>query len=664
MMYNFITNRHFKVWLGPLSLQNELRLRNLRALNPESELSLVYDKRLLSGSEEEVILSLCSELGIELFDVETDIAPNLTTPEELDLLADYNQAIKTEELGGNLAAASDIIRWLGPVYELGTYSDLDVLIDSKNLPSVIQVKSPLLLNIGSISQLGVESPSVNNDILAVVDNEAALLRIQQIQRTIHEGCRYYEQGENAFSNIQDAFSKKPIHPNSSFVGRWLTGALPINDELTYIADGKSIGQVRSEIFSITNDSNSFYEHYPWRWWYYKISSLGSGDKFNSKITEFSSSLLKESVIYTTGPGATLVSISEHPTYPNDFFDKELAPMSFEYYGLNKHFQSGNGLVLHSGYKELLQLFSKKRNDLSWLEDGREHIQNHELALANLSANVSASHEIEVTEKIGIKDNTDYSIEEVMINESGATAEFERMAKQHMQQLAEMQNLLNMNTQCDEEKHIGFKSCSRVEDASICVQTNVKMKTPTFFSRGNTFPNDIEYICKTELSENPRLICTTEIETELCDSNISGLSANIELIRRLGAATNSSAFLAAAPEAVGDALRLIANVSSSDAATASEITRTIILALTGSWFALTINGLSTMSAQCFGVSKSSATLIGNALAITLSLSEDFNAEALLIIGMSLAAGRFGLWAEKKIAKQLAELKSDDISLRIS
>ena len=60
-------------------------------------------------------------------------------------------------------------------------------------------------------------------------------------------------------------------------------------------------------------------------------------------------------MYSSGPGATLVAFNEYPYYPGDYFIKEKASYSFEHYGLDQHFQTGNRLPLHSDYIDLIKL---------------------------------------------------------------------------------------------------------------------------------------------------------------------------------------------------------------------------------------------------------------------------------------------------------------------
>ncbi|RUR19649.1 hypothetical protein ELY21_03360 [Legionella sp. km535] len=648
-MYDFITNKHVKIWIGPLKLQNELRLRNLRTINPDCELYLIYDRRLLSTSEDWFIQNLCKDLNIMLFDVLADIVPQCVATEELNLIDDYNEAIQSIEQGGNPAAASDILRWLSPIYKLGIYSDMDVFIDVNSLPKSIKVSKPLLFNLGSLKIFDTDSPAINNDILAVVNSSHALPQIQKIQETIHNGCRLYRMGEDPFSYLQELYSSLPYHPDTSILTYFLSGSLPFHSELPSLAEGKSIGQTRAEIIRITNNSASFHEYSPWKSLFYKILSLGSDSSLNKIIKTYRMVLLKDSVIYTSGPGATYVALNEYPHYPGDYYRKEKVPHSFEHYGLDKHFLTGNRVPLHSSYIDLIKLYSAHHNDLSWLQEGRNRIDEHEAIISKISTRITAS-----LSNTNLISNCEPCFPAKAIPPQ-ITTELGKLAQLHMKQLAELQHQFRMNTACIEERNITFASCSKVSDALICVQTQVNFQSSSFFSTSQTFPRDLEYSCSSLSNGEPSLVCSTHFSQELCDiDSVSDSSPN--LVSTLTTAATYSALAAAIPEAVGDALKLICHISEHQANYATQATFLIFIALTGSWLFLVVGMVGQSVGERVGLSKSSARLFGNTVAHSVNIAQNLAPSSLLTIGVGLAAGKFGLWAEKKIAKQFEGLQT--------
>lgn len=650
-MYNFITKRHVKIWLGPLTLQNELRLRNLRAINPDCDLFLIYDSRILSASEDGFVQVLCKELHIKVLNVVQDILPHCTTAMELNLTNDYHQAIQPTEQGGNLAAASDILRWLSPVYTLGTYSDMDVLIDASRLPRVIDVSRPLLFNFGSLNSCDTEYLVVNNDIVAVVDPVSAGPLIKKIQKAIHNGCRHYSVDEDPFSVIQEQFNSLPRHPNSSAPGFSMSSPLSINPDLVTIAKGKSIAQTRAEIIRITANSTNYCEYYPWKCLFYSMNPLSSDSSLNSKIKEHRYALLGDSVIYTSGPGATLIAFSEYRCYPGDYFMKEKVPYALEHYGLDQHFQTRNGLPLHSGIMALYRM-GGKTNDLSWLEEGRKAIKDHENAVSKLSSYINVSFE----SCIDPIENGEIGASRMIIPPHMA-AELGKLAQLHMKQLADVQHQFRMSTPCNQERFISFASCLNSNSTTLCVQTNVRFQPASFFAKGQNFPGNTEYRCRRLPTSGARLVCSTELTQELCDvDSIPTTVLDHNLVSTLAASATYSALAAAIPEAVGDALRLIGNVSESRAYYATQATNLIFIVLMGSWLSVFIAMIVELAAGLIGVSKPSARLLGNVAAHTASIAQNPAPATLLAMGGSLVAGKFGLWAEKKIVKQFEGLLS--------
>jgi len=152
--YKFNPHRHVKIWLSKipsvfLGIQNQMRLAAMRGVNPEADIYFVYDKSLLLGDAFKDLEEFCERYRITPKDIHQDIFPLCQSETEQTLVALCKEEITERENGGNLAAASDILRWLEPVYTPGIYSDFDVSLNTSELPPTISVSRSMLLPINS-----------------------------------------------------------------------------------------------------------------------------------------------------------------------------------------------------------------------------------------------------------------------------------------------------------------------------------------------------------------------------------------------------------------------------------------------------------------------------------------------------------------------------------
>ena len=185
MPYHFNPHRHVRIWISKnrdtwLNSENQLRLVRMREKNKADDIYFIFDSALLSKKAIDEMNHFCSKHHITPKDIRINIIPACTTPEEQELIRLYEDEVLHLDQGGNLAVASDLLRWVKPIYELGSYSDFDTNIDTRKLAQAIQVGSPILLNIGStfrqavkvsetISFPSYEDLCLNNDIIAIVD---------------------------------------------------------------------------------------------------------------------------------------------------------------------------------------------------------------------------------------------------------------------------------------------------------------------------------------------------------------------------------------------------------------------------------------------------------------------------------------------------------------
>ncbi len=133
---------------------------------PSRRISLIYDSRLLDTQGQEDFLNFQKELSllnkssqIDFYDFsENSFQNNLLDSNELTLYELANTELQNLFKGGNVAAASDIVRTLSVVYRLGIYTDFDVEFLNSNLER-FKTSSPFLCS--------VKGKVRCNDVLAI-----------------------------------------------------------------------------------------------------------------------------------------------------------------------------------------------------------------------------------------------------------------------------------------------------------------------------------------------------------------------------------------------------------------------------------------------------------------------------------------------------------------
>ena len=424
--YNFNPHRHVKIWLSKdkdifLNLENRVRLVKMRVINPNDEINLIYDSNLLSVNALKELDIFCTKYNIVAKDIQKDIIPRCETIEEKNLIEIYNDELLHLETGGNLIVGSSVLRWLKPVYELGTYTDFYVSVDTRTLPDTLSVKAPLLLNVGSFDVTeDVEFVNANSDILTVADNQAALPYIQKIQKAIYANCsrqphqaqhymeRYQKQLRNRISEIlppsmaQFFLSQGPIAQNLEQIdgladlGKEKTAREArnqiINDTANNLILAKNIltSYLRLSDLEIIKAAANWQraimkQKLGWIGWFFltakqykhieTIVSIRDDHEFLTKIRESTRmGLLFHNVAYTTGSIALSNILFDNLLHKKDIVKKKIEPLSFARYGLDKAFLSENGLTLHGSIKtaatKLGVLEPGVGSDLSWLQEGQ------------------------------------------------------------------------------------------------------------------------------------------------------------------------------------------------------------------------------------------------------------------------------------------------------
>ncbi len=443
MPFVYNPHKHIKIWLSTnrdlfINPKNQLRLIRMRELNPNDEINLIYDSKLISEKSLAELFDFCQKLAIKPIDVR-DIFTQCQTIEEKDLINDYENEIKIIDSERVIVVCRDILSWLKPIYELGTYTDLDAVIDTSKITTV-EVDKPLLLPIGSNEKDEYEDwIALNNNIIAVVDSEAALPVIQKIQRNIHQACSqpkkdhsYYEKllpiKESEFSafgletnilhnhskgkSMQDARKEviKFCSDNESFCNHLLP-ALQKNQKsillIVRLAFGSQIKQLQEKatelmmevltftqknISQINNDEqlqvlvkkkidrnmNWFKLNQP------KIERIGkllALDDFNltTCIREMYRDLfIRDSVICTTGPVNVKYSLFGDEFMLKTEILEKVAPYSFAHYGLNVLFSANDSMEFLKDEFELEA--NKGKSDISWLSDGKTQMLEDDKAI--------------------------------------------------------------------------------------------------------------------------------------------------------------------------------------------------------------------------------------------------------------------------------------------
>ncbi|MBA4695902.1 MAG: hypothetical protein H2069_00765 [Legionella sp.] len=431
MAYNFNPHRHVKIWLSKdphtfLNLENRIRLAKLRELNPSDEINLIYDSRLLSAAAIKALKDFCLRYQIADKDVPEVIIPQCQTALEERLIEIYEDEIFHLEGGGNLGVASDILRWLKPVYELGTYTDFDVKVDTQNFPSIIPVEQPLLMNLGSgIMPDGYEAVCINNDTIAVVDSQAAAPLIEKIQQTLKNNCSKQSAQKNCIADSILSYQQRLFETFPFALATLLVNEMPDGETLLTLKDlscGKTMREVRKAVLDYT-ESNLIYskkelgflgntpdlpgdecirqkaeedraelkKELSWTSWlflpknqYKELQSLASikdNDEFLTQIRKrHRRALCQGSIVNTSGPDALIHALFPALFYKKDIIDQHVATFSFAHYGLNQAFITENGLPLHAEAKLIADLENKKIgevNDLAWLQEGADAVRLRE-----------------------------------------------------------------------------------------------------------------------------------------------------------------------------------------------------------------------------------------------------------------------------------------------
>lgn len=407
MPYYSNPHLHVKIWLTNnrdvfMNFENQKRLIEMREKNPKDTIHLVYDSSLLSPKALQEMKDFCKENNIIGVDIE-DHKEKLITDNEKKLFAHYKDEVMHLSDGGNLAVASDILRWLRPVYTLGSYSDFDFPIDTSAFPERVTVDSPLLLNVGTLKIGKQQLIFTNNDYISVVDADAAQEQIERIQKGIISKLTKYE--TDFINSVEEKIGK------NSLLGRTIIYHMKNRAEAFYIEQSTSLpmtGSSRKLRAYINNamsneesylnfhrkDDNESRESVIQRLRADYESQLGIVKQFffnseykeikklltqiDSKFLEYAmkkerSLYLKSIVVCTTGPIEIARSLFGTYVMSSSEIKKQVRPCALSHYGLHKAFKSQNMIALNESPVGMLRYLGAgvgTLNDSSWLEEGR------------------------------------------------------------------------------------------------------------------------------------------------------------------------------------------------------------------------------------------------------------------------------------------------------
>lgn len=407
--YLYNPHHHVKIWFSNnpdifMNTENQMRLIGMREKNPNDTIHLVYDSSLLNDKSIEHLKNFCVKYGISPVDADT-FDKQLQTDEEHILYGFYKDEITHLKEGGNLAVASDIIRWLPPVYKCGTYTDFDVPVDTTDLPDIVIVETPLLLNLGSLRIKNQELILTNNDYIAVVDPVAAKVEINQVQTGLIQLLSHYS------NDFIEKSEQELIR--DGFLSQFLVSFMKNRSESEYILKSKSFfsdqkqrtsRELRRDINEVMSDPDRFLD-------FNRITPAESHESVIERLrTELKNQLglikwlffrkeyneinqilqepddvllpylmkkerslyLKSIVVCTTGPISIANCLFNGYVFSTRFFTELLSPYSFNSYGLQNSFQSKNSIGLHENIFSMMNFLGAEDgelNDSSWLENG-------------------------------------------------------------------------------------------------------------------------------------------------------------------------------------------------------------------------------------------------------------------------------------------------------
>lgn len=422
MTYQYNPHSHVKIWISKnpdlfMNFENQCRLIGMREQCPNDSFHLIYDSSMLNPVAQDELQKYCLENRITPVDAHLFDEAQLNSDDERALYKKYKDEVTHLDQGGNLAVCSDILRWLSPCYRLGTYLDLDVPLNTSQLPETMRVNSPLLLNIGSLSLFAdQEVLIVNNDYIAIVDEAAAKPYIEKIHQALLNKLNDYS--ADFVDTTEKQLSQK------GFLNRLAVKAFHARAEAEYIKKTQQLvlpvgvphtsRNVRAYVQEVMTDKEKYLNFHRgqgnetdaelikrlraelraqqgWIKWFFFNSEYNEirhglaldDDRFLQYMMKKERSLyLKSIVVCTTGPLEIESALFGYTLDKKDVARKVL-PFAFRQYQLHQAFVSPNGIPLYENPIRMLSFLGADvgaLNDSSWLEEGVSLQQQREEGL--------------------------------------------------------------------------------------------------------------------------------------------------------------------------------------------------------------------------------------------------------------------------------------------
>lgn len=383
-MYSLNPRRLYKIWLSKdpaifMPEINQERMIELRENNPHAVIALVYDSRLLNEASKKLMQSFCFTHKIQLKDA-AKLIELCQDDKELALVGKYeDEVLHINELG-NLGAASDFLRMLTPMLQLGIYTDLDVLVAFRDFHRALDIKSPFIFNLeGTPVDLARMRHEVNNDVLAVADLDAAKDVLDKIREAMLTAC-------NGYAISQYFKMMYPETPTKAQVRQLMK-----EDEnlecivlLSAVLQGDSLRQWRSDIIQLFDDTEIFCKIWiacygeivtkepikqfitlarainldrltrnPDREAYQELARMDDVEFLNTLLDELKFGMLTQSVTISSGPGSIHAALLDSQIGYRDYCER-IKPYSFQSYSMLK-----------------IAIIPPEEGDLSWLDDADE-----------------------------------------------------------------------------------------------------------------------------------------------------------------------------------------------------------------------------------------------------------------------------------------------------
>ncbi|KTD04246.1 putative glucosyltransferase Lgt1 [Legionella geestiana] len=598
-------HRHVKIWLSTnphvfMSTVNQARMMLMRAMNPNEEIYLVYESRLLTPAAIQGLKDFCAQLNIRAKDAKTLLKKYRSEGIEQGLIALYEDNINNFAQGGNPGAASDILRVLEPVWKLGIYSDMDVLVNTATLPARIEVQRDILMTIRYTDENGERLGHLNTDIFAVLDTPEARTQLKFIQKAIARLSAPHTDWESVFDGMWPELQKR----------------LP--RELLTRKAGISAREMRG--------------------WIERVARDDEGLKFI---------LMRTNVLQTSGPGLVgnvIMSAAEHMDW--ELFMNRLEPVAIDYYeGLSDALITQNNpqTGVSGGNNVVLPFDEKGRigTDSSWTPMGK-YITAWREGMLKRPSKLAFKSDAGVV-------NMHYPVTDLSVLDNAPIPQADILAKHasnHLSMLYVASDLLPA------EKWVGqrlvLSDCYESRPGTkFCVTTNARFFAPGIGERNTDSPVPfIDYACtKTSSGVN----CTGEALVRLSE----GLSPAVDmpprfLIQTMGSAAlvgMASGFL---PGMLADTLLLSGFSSRENAAKLKLATQILLLMMFSSWASMVVMVSVTIACRAAGLKPD----MEKAASMGISLAMGLGAQTTTVGVASMAAGMagsfFGSHLERRIA----------------